>query len=148
MNKEDIKHLDLLAMFHYIVGGITGLFSCMPFLHVFMGLAMLSGKFFEESNGSGPPPFMGWMFVIMGSIFIVLGWSVAVCIIVAGRKLKQHKNRIFCMVVAGVECIFMPFGTILGVFTLIALNKDSIKKIFVEQIAPPLPSEGAPSGGG
>ena len=132
MSNEDVKHLDLLGMFHYIVGGITALFSCMPFLHVFMGLAMLSGKFFEESNGSGPPPIMGWMFVIMGTVFIVLGWSMAVCIIVAGRKLKQHKNRMYCMVIAGVECVFMPFGTILGVFTLIELNKDSVKEIFAE----------------
>ena len=28
------------------------------------------------------------------------------------------------------ECMFIPFGTVLGVFTLIALNKDSIKEIF------------------
>jgi hypothetical protein len=130
---EGIKHLDLLGVFHYVVGGITALFSCMPFLHVFMGLAVLSGKFVEESNGSGPPPIMGWMFIIMGTIFIIFGWSMAICMIIAGRKLKQHKKRMFCMVVAGIECIFIPLGTILGVFTLIALNKDSIKKIFAEQ---------------
>ena len=132
MNNEDIKNLDLLSMFHYIVGGITALFACMPFIHVFMGLAMISGKFFEDSNGSAPPPFMGWMFVIMGTVFILLGWSLAVCIIVAGRKLKRRKNRVFCMVVAGLECMFMPFGTVLGVFTLIALSKDSIKEIFTQ----------------
>ena len=132
MSNEDIKHLDLLSMFHYIVGGITALFACMPFMHVFIGLAMVSGKFFEASNGSAPPPFMGWMFVIMGAVFILLGWSLAVCIIVAGRKLKRRKNRVFCMVVAGIECVFMPFGTVLGVFTLIALSKDSIKEIFAQ----------------
>ncbi len=132
MSNKDIKHLNLLSMFHYIVGGITALFACMPFIHVFMGLAMVSGKFFQGSNDSGPPPFMGWMFVIMGTVFIVLGWSLAVCIIVAGRKLKRHKNRVFCMIVAGIECMFMPLGTVLGVFTLIALNKDSIKEIFAQ----------------
>lgn len=134
MNNEDLQHLDLLALFHYIVGGITAFFSCMPFLHVFMGLAIVSGKFFEGSKGSGPPPFFGWMFVIMGTVFIVLGWSMAVCIILAGKKLKKRKNRSFCMVVAGAECMFMPFGTILGVFTLIVLSKDSIKGIFAEQL--------------
>ena len=51
------------------------------------------------------------------------------------------------MVIAGVECIIMPFGTILGVFTLIALNKDSTKEIFEEQTAAPLSSEGTPSDG-
>ena len=135
MNNEDLKQLDLLALFHYIVGGITAFFSCMPFIHVFIGLAMLSGKFFKESNGSGPLPFMGWIFVIMGSVFIILGWSMAICIMVAGRKLKQRKNRTFCMVMAAIECIFMPLGTILGVFTIMALNKESVIKIFAEQQA-------------
>ncbi len=144
MRTEDLKHLELLGMFHYIVGGITAVFSCMPFLHVFMGLAMLSGKFFEGSNGLSPPPIVGWMFVIIGTVFIVLGWSMAVCIILAGKKLKQHKNRMYCMVIAGIECIFMPFGTILGVFTLIVLNKDSVKEIFAEQASEVTPGS-APS---
>jgi hypothetical protein len=136
MNSEDIKHLDLLSLFHYILGGITALFSCIPFVHVFIGLAMVSGKFFEEANGSGPPPFFGWLFVILGAVFILLGWCLAVFMVVIGKKLKSRKNRMFCMVVAGVECIFMPFGTILGVLTLIALSKDSIKAIFAKQINP------------
>lgn len=39
--------------------------------------------------------------------------------------------------IAGLECIFMPFGTVLGVFTLIALNKDSIKEMFSPPTPPP-----------
>ncbi len=132
MNNEDIRHLDLLSMFHYIVGGITALFSCIPIIHVIIGLSMVSGKFFNESNSPEPPAFMGWMFVIIGTVFIVLGLSIAVCMIVAGKKLKKRKNRVFCMVIAGIECMFMPFGTILGVFTLIVLNKESIQEIFAQ----------------
>jgi uncharacterized membrane protein len=132
MNNEDIKNLELLSLFHYIVGGITALFSCIPFIHVFIGLAMISGKFFKDGRGSEPPALFGWLFVIMGAVFIVLGWSMAACMIVAGKKLKSYTNRVFCMVVAGMECMFMPFGTILGVFTLIALNKDSIKELFAQ----------------
>jgi hypothetical protein len=135
MRNENLKHLELLGMFHYIIGGIAALFASTPLMHVFMGLAMLSGKFSEGSNGSGPPLIVGWMFVIMGAIFVVLGWSMAVCIILAGKKLKQHKNQMFCMVVAGIECVFIPFGTILGVLTLITLSKDSVKEIFAEQAA-------------
>lgn len=131
MNNEDAKQLDLLAIFHYVVGGIMALFSCMPFLHVFMGLAMVSGKFFENAEGSPPPDAaFGWIFVIMGSVFILFGWAISIGIIITGRKLQKRSSRMFCMVVAGIECMFMPFGTVLGVFTLIALNKESIKEGF------------------
>jgi len=131
MNNEDAKQLDLLAVFHYVVGGIMALFSCLPFMHVLMGLAVVSGKFFENAEGSTPPDaIFGWFFVVMGSVFILFGWAISICIIIAGRKLKQRRSRMFCMVVAGIECMFMPFGTVLGVFTLIALNKDSIKQTY------------------
>ena len=136
MNNEDAKQLDLLATFHYVVGGIMALFSCMPFMHVCMGIMMISGKFFGEAEGSPPPPGFGWMFVIMGSVFILIGWTISICIIIAGRKLRQRKNRMFCMVVAGIECMFMPFGTVLGVFTIIALNKDSIKETYGDHPPP------------
>ena len=133
MNNDDLNHLDLLAVFHYVVGGLIAFFSCTPFIHVFLGVAMVTGNIFGTSTGAEPPPFVGWIFVIMGSVFIVLGWSMATCIVLAGRKLKQHKSHTFCMVIAGIECLFMPFGTILGVFTLIILSKESIKAVFAEQ---------------
>lgn len=132
MNSEETKQLELLALFHYIVGGITALFSCMPFIHVFMGLFFVFGNFEEttESSSQAPEAWLGWIFVIMGSLFILTGWAVAACIIAAGRKLKARKNRMFCMVIAGIECMFMPFGTVLGIFTLITLNKETVRAAF------------------
>jgi hypothetical protein len=131
MNTEEAKQLDLLSVFHYVVGGLLALFSCLPFLHVFMGIAIITGKFFQNSNGSdAPPDAFGWIFVIMGSVFILMGWIIAICILIAGKKLRARRNRLFCMVVAGFECIFMPFGTVLGVFTLILLSKDRVKEAF------------------
>jgi hypothetical protein len=31
---------------------------------------------------------------------------------------------------AGIECILMPFGTVLGVFTMIVLTRDAVKTAF------------------
>ena len=95
-----------------------------------MGLAIVSGAFCEGSEGTAPPPFFGWMFVIIGAIAILMGWTLAICIIIAGKKLKARQSRICCMVMAGIECMFTPFGTVLGVFTLIELSKDSTKALF------------------
>ncbi len=127
---EDMRQLDLLSMFHYIVGGILGLGSCMFIMHIVMGVGMINGNFFGEEASNGPPPMMGWMFVIMGSCAILFGWLMAGCIVLAGRRLRQRRQRMFCMVVAGIECMFTPFGTVLGVFTLVLLTKDSVKAIF------------------
>ena len=36
---------------------------------------------------------------------------------------------------AGLECIFMPFGTVLGVFTIIVLMRDTVKELFGRAVA-------------
>ena len=46
------------------------------------------------------------------------------------RFLVQRRNHRFCLVLAGVTCLFMPLGTILGVFTLIVLMRDSVQQSF------------------
>ena len=36
---------------------------------------------------------------------------------------------------AGIECIFMPVGTVLGVFTIIVLVRNSVKALFGMPVA-------------
>jgi hypothetical protein len=38
---------------------------------------------------------------------------------------------------AGIECVFMPFGTVLGVFTLVVLTRPSVKPLFEDQRTAP-----------
>jgi len=40
----------------------------------------------------------------------------------------------FCFVVACIECLFMPFGTVLGAFTIIVLMRPSVKNLFAQRI--------------
>jgi len=127
----DEQHLRLLSIFHYVVGGITALFACVPLIHLTMGIAMLSSP---QSFGSGPeqemPAAMGWMFVVMGGMLFVGGQLFALCMILAGRNIARRTRYTFVFVVACIECIIMPFGTVLGVFTIIVLSRDSVKPLF------------------
>ena len=68
--------------------------------------------------------------MILGAFFILLGWVFAVLVLVAGRLIARRKYYTFCFVVACVECLFMPFGTVLGVFTILVLNRQSVKELF------------------
>ena len=124
---QEQEHLDLLGIFHFVVGGVTAIFSCIPFIHVGIGIAMLYGRF----DGSHPPPaFIAWVFIVLGSFFILCGWIIAAFMIMAGRRLRQRRARTFCFIVACVECVLMPFGTVLGVFTIIVLNKAPVQQLF------------------
>ncbi|UCC97882.1 MAG: hypothetical protein JSW66_18800 [Phycisphaerales bacterium] len=124
---EDKNHLRLLSIFHYIVGAITALFACFPLIHVAIGIAILCGAFEGKDE---PPKFVGFFLVMFFSILILCGWTLAICMIIAGKKLGRCQARTYCLVIAAIECAFMPFGTILGVFTIIVLMKDSVKELF------------------
>jgi len=86
---------------------------------------MLSGSFDEPV-----PPLIGGMFVIIPVILMIGAWALAGCILIAGWKLGQHRSYMYCLVVAAIECFFMPFGTVLGVFTIIVLMRPSVKRLF------------------
>ena len=48
----------------------------------------------------------------------------------AGGRLRRRKSRTYCLVAAGIACMFMPFGTVLGIFTIITLTKPSVIQLF------------------
>jgi hypothetical protein len=124
---QDSEHLKLLAIFHYVVAGMTAIFACIPFIHFFMGLAMVTGALGASDPGVQP---LGTFFMVFAGLFILAGWTLAVLIAYAGRSLQTKRRYTYCLVMAGVECIFMPVGTVLGVFTIIVLMRDTVKELF------------------
>lgn len=126
---QDLEHLRLLSIFHYIVGAITALFSLLPVLHLVVGLLLMTGRI-EETDPAAR--LVGGMFVAISAAVIVCGLTLAGFMIHTGRCIARRRRHTLCLVVAGVECTLMPFGTVLGVFTLIALLKPQIRALFAE----------------
>jgi hypothetical protein len=131
MNRDE-EHLRLLAIFHYIVAGLTGLMSMIPLVHVAMGLFLIFGsKYFKDQNQSGPSPaVIGMFFIVIACVFIVLGLTMAALILINGRCIAKRRHYTFCQVMSGVECLLMPLGTALGVITLIVLSRESVRPLF------------------
>ena len=138
---QDREHLRLLATFHYVVAAIVGLFSLLPAVHLLIGLGMVSGSLATRR----PEPvaaILGWFLVLFAGCFILMGLAFAVCLAVAGQSLAERKRYLFCIVVAAMSCLFAPFGTLLGVFTLVVLSRPSVKALF-GQLPPAAPASPA-----
>lgn len=138
---EDLEHLNLLSIFHYIVAGVSALLFCFPLFHLFFGLAMVTG-WGDFSDGEPAMLFAGWFMIAFAVIFITLGWGYAVCLALAGSYLKRHVRYTFCLVMAGISCLFAPLGTVLGVLTLLVLLRPSVKALFGQPV--PRPAETVP----
>src|SRR5271168_1642387 len=108
MNRDE-EHLKLLEIFHYVVAGVTALLACIPFIHLTVGLIFLLAPAKFAPGQGAPSAIVGWLFVVVASFMILCGWTLAILILTAGRFLAKRKHHTFCLVMAGVECIFMPF---------------------------------------
>jgi hypothetical protein len=134
--QNDQEQIKLLSIFHYVVAGIGALFASFPILHLVIGISALTGRGIFGGEGSETAGselmLMGLLFTIIPLLIILIGWGFAVCMVVAGRFLMKKQHYMFCMVMAGLSCLFMPFGTVLGVFTLVVLTRQSVKDLFTK----------------
>jgi len=129
--KTDREQLRLLAIFHYIVGGAAMLFSSFFLIHVAFGIALLLGLF-PAKNGEGPLPqiFVGGLVLLAGSTAVLCGWTFGILTVYSGRCLALQRRWMFSLVIAALCCAFAPIGTVLGVFTIIVLMRDSVKRLY------------------
>jgi hypothetical protein len=134
---DDDRYLELLGIFHYVVAGILALFGLFPIIHLIMGIAIITGAF-DDGGGNPPPAWFGMIFISVALMVMVCTWALAAAVCLAGSRLKQHTNYTYCLVVAAIQCMFMPFGTVLGIFTIIVLMRPTVKALF--GVSPPVAS--------
>ncbi|UCC95765.1 MAG: hypothetical protein JSW40_03185 [Candidatus Omnitrophota bacterium] len=134
MAEKDREHLRMLSIFHYVLGAFAVLFTSPFIIHIVIGIIMLISpeSMAGKDSANPPPPFVGWMFTVMGGVAVLGGWTLAVCLVCAGRFLVRQKHYLFCLIIAGLSCLCAPLGTVLGVFTIIVLLRPSVKELFVQ----------------
>jgi hypothetical protein len=140
----DEEHLRLLSLFHFIKGGITAAFSLLGLLYfLFLGFLMKMGNRFNMPSYSYteefPVEFMSYIFMIGGVIVLLILLS-GILQLVSGYYLKRKEYHLFSFIIGIIEILEIPYGTILGLMTLIVLSRDSIKRKY-ERIKPVRPQE-------
>lgn len=130
--KTDADHLGILSVLHFVMAGLA-----------FVGLLFIGAHFavmntvfgnpdmWKNQPGSNPPPeeffaVFKWMYLLMSVLMLAGGVGNAL----SGIYLRKRKNRVFSMIVAGINCMNMPMGTVLGVFTFMVLLRDSVREVY------------------
>ena len=144
--KVDAEHLKLLAVFHFVIAGLAVLGLGFLFLHWFFMHSLFNNPTVWENSKQPPPPkeffaIFKWFYVIMG--LLIAGGGLAN--LVSGLCILRRRARVFSLVVAGFSCLAFPFGTALGVFTLVVLLRDSVVEAYRQNsgagLAEPRPGE-------
>jgi hypothetical protein len=128
----DEEHLRLLRIGYFIHGGITVFFSLFGLMYIFMGIVVSS----FPAPGAGPPPrFIGLVFALFGAVFVAAGAIFAVLQFLAAQGLGRRRSRTLCLVAAAITCIFIPYGTVLGVCTFVVLSRPGVRALFSDGAA-------------
>lgn len=119
----------MLAVFHFIVAGFAVAGIGFLLLHYAFMNAIFANPATWKDQPNGPPA------EFFRAIIGVFKWCYVVMTVFRCRHrhrerdvrnlVAQTKNRMFCLVVAGLNCLQVPFGTVLGIFTIIGLMPDS-----------------------
>jgi len=131
--QKDSEHLKLIAVFHFVIAGLSILGIAFVFLHYFVMNMMFSDPGMWEGKGAPPPKEILEFFKIFVWFYLFAGVMLAVAGVVnilSGVFMIKRKNRIFSLVVAGLNCLQVPFGTALGVFTIVVLLRDSVREAY------------------
>jgi len=140
INLEDESHLNLLSVFHFVMGGLYTLGIGFVALHfLFMRMIMTMPQSVPASPPPGittapaPPGMPPEMMAILIVFYIVMGLVIAALAtgnIIAGFWLRKRIQRTATFVVAAINCAVFPFGTVLGVFTIIVLQRVTVKMTY------------------
>ena len=131
----DSEHIKLLSIFHFVVAGLALGGIAFLFLHYAMMNHVFSNPDLWKSQKEtmpSPREFMKvfvWFYIFMGIIFV----AAFILNLLSGIFLHRRRHRIFSMVVGGLNCLQIPFGTLLGIFTIIVLSRDSIRATYANR---------------
>jgi hypothetical protein len=127
----DANDLNLLSIFHFLGAGLSLLGNLFVLVHYAIFHTFFSNPKLWEGQKQTPPPaefleiFM-WFYLIFGAWFL----TSLILNLISGLCIRAREHRTFSLVVAGVNCLHIPLGTVLGVFTIIVLIRDSVREAY------------------
>ncbi|MHC4553130.1 MAG: hypothetical protein ACYSUT_10270 [Planctomycetota bacterium] len=124
------QNLELIAIFHYVAAAIIYLKGLVSLFFIAIGAVVVTAVVAEE----GPDPEVlvpvGIIFFMIPIFLLAIAAAIGTAVLVAGRRIARRVNLGYCQVVAGLECLCFPYGTVLGAITLYFLTRDDVKQQF------------------
>jgi hypothetical protein len=136
MNK-DLDHLKLLGILHTVWGILAILFGLLfGILYIGLGAAAAASPNTTTDDSGLSSSAFGGIFIVLGIVFLVAAMIYGILMMMAGGKLRKQRGYGFCFFVAIVDLLGFP-SIVLGIFTLIVLNRPTVKELFRGGPVPP-----------
>lgn len=127
----DTEHLRLLAMFHFVAAALSLVGVLLSLLYFVMFQAIFANPAVWAQSQQAPPP-AELMTFFRTFLALFVGWFLVSCIgnLLSGLFMRARRHRTFSMVIAAINCLHIPIGTMLGIFTFIVLGRESVRTLY------------------
>ena len=129
---QDEEHLRILSICHWVGAGLAALGILFLIVHfLIMRTFVMNPEMWNKKPIAEQPPEN--FFLIMQMFYLVAALLVVaflVANVMSARFLAMRKNRTFSLIVAGLNCLQLPLGTALGIFTFIVLSRPSVARLY------------------
>ena len=125
------NNLNLFRIF-YIIKGVLNLFIALFFIaYALIGSYVMNIGFHKHDTTLWFNP--GSILMVIGCVGAFFAMVLGVVTLLASKYLKEVKNYNFILVVAVLNCLTGVLGILLGVFTIIELNKPEVRALFKKE---------------
>ena len=150
-----LDRLRLLSLAYYISGAIGAAFVSFLLIHFFLFLGFsfvpasqwtaptptpASAQYASptlsptpsriSNSAAAPPAIMFRIFAGVIGLIIVCGWTLGALTVYAGHCIKKRKHKVFIYVMAAINCIWIPYGTLLGIATIVLFQWPEVQAEF------------------
>jgi len=150
-----LDRLRLLSLAYYISGAIGAAMVSFLLIHfiVLIGISFIPASQWDQSpskptisqqgspspsaqasaipnKNEAPPPIVFRLIAAAIGFIIVCGWILGALTAYAGYCIKKRKHKLLVLIMAAINCIWIPYGTILGIATILLFQWSEVKAEF------------------
>ena len=119
-------HLSTLSVLHYVYGIIICLLGIALLSLVFVG-SFMNSDWLAQQAGEAPPYWLGTFLHILGWGLFIFVEAHGIMNLISANYIGKRKGRTFSQVTAALNCLNIPFGIALGVFTFVVLGDKEVR---------------------
>ncbi len=124
----DERHLRILSIFYYLLATGSALTGCIVMSFALLGVAMMAGLI--EAVPRELAMFFGLILTLIEAALGLFVWTMCLLEALTARSLGTHSRYRFCFVMACIELLNFPFGTVLGIITIVMLSRPGVLALY------------------
>jgi hypothetical protein len=138
IDEEDLR---LIPILYWVSAGFLAFYGVFVTGYLAVIGAVFAG--IASTDSSAPPAWLGWVFIGVAIAVFSIFAALVTAKILAGLWIRRRQHRVATMVVAGITCLEVPYGTLAGVFTFVVLARPSVQALYGVRSVPLEPVPGA-----